>query len=47
MQFNSFSYILLFLPLTAAAYHLANRWKLCAGKLVLILAGTVFYALGG
>lgn len=47
MQFNSFSYILLFLPLTVAAYHLANRWKLCAGKLVLILAGTVFYALGG
>ena len=47
MQFNSFSYILLFLPLTAAVYFLASRYRVYAGKLALVLAGAVFYALGG
>ena len=47
MQFNSFSYILLFLPLTAAVYFLASRHRAYTGKLALVLAGAVFYALGG
>ena len=47
MQFNSFSYILLFLPLTAAVYFLASRYRAYTGKLALVLAGAVFYALGG
>ena len=42
MQFNSFSYILLFLPLTAAVYFLASRYRVYAGKLALVLAGAVF-----
>ncbi len=44
MQFNSFIYILAFLPLTVAFYFIANRLNNTSGKLVLLAAGIVFYA---
>ena len=47
MQFNSFVYILLFLPLTVLIYFLANRFGSRFGKIVLITAGIVFYLNAG
>ncbi len=47
MTFNSFSFILVFLPAFIAGYFLANRISVLAGKVVLILAGIVFYAYSG
>ena len=44
MQFNSFVFILMFLPITVLAYFLANKWKPVLGKLVLAVASVVFYA---
>ncbi len=44
MQFNSFEFVLLFLPLTVLLYHLANKIHITLGKLVLIAASLVFYA---
>ena len=46
MQFNSYIFILVFLPLTVIGYYIANRLGKTIGKLVLIAAGIVFYALG-
>lgn len=43
MQFNSYIYILLFLPVTWIVYFLGNRINKFAGKLVLILASILFY----
>ncbi len=43
LQFNSFVFILAFLPLTVLLYFAANRWSGTLGKLVLILASIVFY----
>lgn len=43
MQFNSFVFILMFLPITVLAYFLANKWKPVLGKLVLAVASVVFY----
>ena len=44
MQFNSFVFIMMFLPITVLAYFLANKWKPVLGKLVLAVASVVFYA---
>ena len=46
VQFNSYEFILLFLPVTVLAYFMANRLKPEAGKLILIAASIVFYSLG-
>lgn len=46
MQFNSYSFIMAFLPLVMLAYFLANRWSHPAGKAVLIAAGLVFFGYG-
>lgn len=44
MQFNTFIFILLFLPLTVVLYHLSNRLNSIIGKIVLLIASVVFYA---
>jgi len=46
MQFNSYYFILYFLPLIVLLYFLANRIKPALGKLVLIVASVLFYSLG-
>ena len=46
MLFNSYRYILLFLPVTVVVYYFANRISIKAGKIVLIAAGLLFYSLG-
>ncbi|MCR4908792.1 MAG: MBOAT family protein [Lachnospiraceae bacterium] len=46
MQFNSYSFIFVFLPLSIVLYYLANRIKPAFGKAVLILAGAAFYSFG-
>ena len=47
MQFNSYIFILLFLPLSLLFYFLLNRRSIFAGKLALIFAGAVFYIYAG
>lgn len=45
MQFNSFIFILLLLPITVIAYFCINIVVgLTAGKLVIIIASIIFYA---
>lgn len=44
MQFNSFIFVLLFLPVTVMAYFLLNKWSFTIGKSILLLASIVFYA---
>lgn len=44
MQFNSFMFILLFLPLTAIGYYLGNKINQVVGKMVIIVASLIFYA---
>jgi alginate O-acetyltransferase complex protein AlgI len=46
MQFNSYAYIFAFLPLLAPCYYLANKVNITIGKIVLIAASILFYALG-
>ncbi len=46
MQFNSYEFILFFLPLTLLLYFLANKIKPILGKAVLIAAGVLFYSWG-
>ena len=46
MQFNSYEFILYFLPLTLLAYFLVNRIKPVWGKLILIASSTFFYLYG-
>ena len=46
MQFNSYEFILLFLPATVLLYFTANRIHLNLGKTVLIAASILFYCLG-
>ena len=46
MQFNSYEFILLFLPVTVVLYYAANRIRPVCGKLVLIAASIVFYGYG-
>ncbi len=44
MQFNSYEFVLCFLPITVILYFLGNHIRPFAGKMVLILASLVFYA---
>ncbi len=44
MQFNSFIYILLLLPVTVILYYLANLINHKLGKIIIILGGIAFYA---
>ena len=46
MQFNSYGFALLFLPVSVIAYYLATRIRASAGKLVIIAASIAFYAFG-
>ena len=46
MQFNSYGFILFFLPMIVLLYFGANRIKPLLGKIVLIAASVVFYAYG-
>ncbi len=46
MQFNSYEFILYFLPITVLLYFLANKIKPVIGKLVIIVASIVFYSMG-
>lgn len=44
MQFSSFIYILLLLPLTVVAYFLGNKINQMVGKIVIIISSILFYA---
>lgn len=44
MQFNSFVFILLFMPVTVTAYFLFNKISVGIGKIILIVASVIFYA---
>lgn len=43
MQFNSFVFIMLYLPLTTILYYIANRISSNVGKILLIISSIVFY----
>lgn len=47
MQFNSFLFILLFLPLFIALYFICNRINSKLGPLLIIVSGLVFYYFAG
>ena len=47
MVFNSFIFILLFLPATIAGYFLFNKLSPLAGKIFLAIANVLFYLYGG
>lgn len=44
MPFNSFLFILLFLPVTILVYHSSNKINKTIGKIVLLAASLIFYA---
>lgn len=44
MHFNSFIFILLFLPVTLIFYYLSNKFNNTVGKIVLLIASIIFYA---
>ena len=44
MQFNSYIFVLAFLPITILLYFLANRRNIQAGKFVIIIASFIFYS---
>lgn len=46
MQFNSYEFILYFLPITVLLYFLANKIKPVFGKMVIVIASIIFYSLG-
>ena len=46
MQFNSYGFILFFLPVTVLLYFFANKIKPVFGKLVIIIASIIFYSWG-
>ncbi len=46
MQFNSYVFILAFLPISVLLYYVTSRIKPVFGKLVIILASIVFYSMG-
>ena len=43
MQFNSFVFILLFLPLTVVLYFIANSVNNKLGKFIILFASIIFY----
>lgn len=47
MQFNSYLFILCFLPITVIAYYLFSRLSWKAGNIVLLLASACFYLYAG
>ena len=47
MQFTSYAFILLFLPLFVLGYFLLNKINRSCGKLLVIVAGIVFYFFAG
>ena len=47
MQFNSYIFILLFLPLFIMLYFILNRIHRNSGKILIILSGTIFYLYAG
>ncbi len=46
MQFNSYEFILFFLPITVIGYFVLNRLNTIWGKIVIIIASIVFYSFG-
>lgn len=44
MQFNSYFFIMAFLPVIIVVYFLSNKLHILAGKIVLILGSLIFYA---
>ncbi len=44
MQFNSYIFILLFLPLFITTYHLSNKINKSLGKIVIIISSILFYS---
>lgn len=44
MQFNSYVFILLFLPLQVIIYFLSNRINIKLGKAVIVIGSIIFYA---
>lgn len=47
MQFNSYVFIMVFLPIMVISYFLANKIGVRQGKAVLIIGGAIFYLYGG
>lgn len=47
MSFNSYIFILVFLPCTIFGYYIATNRNANAGKLFLIVASTIFYGFSG
>lgn len=47
MQFNSYIFVLLFMPVTIVGYYLLNKISFVAGKIGLILASIIFYLYAG
>lgn len=47
MQFNSYIFILLYLPVLLIGYFLLNKISITIGKVFMIAAGIVFYMYGG
>lgn len=46
MQFNSYEFILYFLPIAVLLYFLANKINPIIGKMVIIIASIIFYSIG-
>ena len=47
MQFNSYIYIMAFMPIFVISYLLLSRIKPWLGKVALVIAGAIFYIYGG
>jgi len=47
MQFNSYEFVLLFMPVCVIGYYLLNKISFTAGKLGLIAASVIFYLYAG
>lgn len=47
MQFNSYIFILLYLPVVVIGYFLLNKVHMKLGTVWLIIGGAVFYLRGG
>lgn len=47
MQFNSYLFILVFMPILVLGYYLMNKIHITVGKLYLIIASAIFYIYGG
>lgn len=47
MQFNSYVYLLAFLPITICGYFIINKFNYSAAKIYLVIASSIFYAYSG